>query len=108
MNSNHVAMGRTIFGSTGNLPPMLDGTSIMSGRGHYTGAALIVLLQSMLTAVQMPDADQQIIYGPLISVMLPSYGEEAGSAADRGAWASDGVDSKAGANERSTARIEED
>ena len=57
---------------------VLGGTSIMGGRGRYSGTIagtiLIVLLQSMLAVMQMPDAGRQIIYGMVIFVMLLIYG----------------------------------
>lgn len=70
------------MGDTYLLPAIaavvLGGTSIAGGRGTYTGTIigtiLIVLLQSMLAVMQMPDAGRQIIYGAVIFVMLLLYG----------------------------------
>ena len=57
---------------------VLGGTSIVGGRGRYSGTIvgtlLIVLLQSMLAVMQMPDAGRQIIYGVVIFSMLLLYG----------------------------------
>ena len=50
------------------------GTGIVGGRGFYIGTMLIVLLQSMLAVMQMPDASRQIIYGAVIFLMLLLYG----------------------------------
>ncbi len=57
---------------------VLGGTSIMGGRGRVAGTVvgtvLVVLLQSMLAVMQMPDAGRQIIYGLVILGMLLLYG----------------------------------
>ena len=46
---------------------VVGGTNILGGQGHYTGTVvgtiLIVLLQSVLSVMQMPEAGRQIIYG---------------------------------------------
>ena len=59
---------------------VLGGTSIGGGRGSYAGTVigtiLIVLLQSMLAVMQMPDAGRQIIYGVVIFGMLLIYGRD--------------------------------
>ena len=70
------------MGDTYLLPAIaavvLGGTSIVGGRGRYAGTIvgtiLIVLLQSMLAVMQMPDAGRQIIYGVVIFSMLLLYG----------------------------------
>ncbi len=60
---------------------VLGGTSIMGGSGRYAGTIvgtiLIVLLQSMLAVMQMPDAGRQIIYGLVIFAMVLLYGRGA-------------------------------
>jgi ribose transport system permease protein len=60
---------------------VLGGTSILGGKGQYLGTVvgviLIVLLQSMLSVMQMPEAGRQIIYGVVIVVMLLVYGRGA-------------------------------
>jgi ribose transport system permease protein len=60
---------------------VLGGTSILGGRGTYpgtvAGVVFIVLLQSMLAVLQMPEAGRQIIYGSLILAMLLVYGRSA-------------------------------
>lgn len=60
---------------------VLGGTNILGGRGSYigtvAGVVFIVLLQSMLAVMQMPEAGRQIIYGVLILAMLLLYGRSA-------------------------------
>ena len=69
------------MGDTYLLPAIaavvLGGISIVGGRGRYAGTVvgtiLIVLLQSMLAVMQMPDVGRQIIYGAVIFSMLLVY-----------------------------------
>jgi ribose transport system permease protein len=57
---------------------VLGGTHILGGRGRYLGTLigviLIVLLNSVLSIMQMPEAGRQIIYGAVIIAMLLVYG----------------------------------
>jgi ribose transport system permease protein len=57
---------------------VVGGTNILGGQGRYTGTVvgtiLIVLLQSVLSVMQMPEAGRQIIYGLVIIAMLLVYG----------------------------------
>jgi ribose transport system permease protein len=57
---------------------VLGGTHILGGRGRYVGTLvgviLIVLLNSVLSIMQMPEALRQIIYGVVIIGMLLVYG----------------------------------
>ena len=57
---------------------VLGGTHILGGRGRYAGTLvgviLIVLLNSVLSIMQMPEAFRQIIYGVVIIGMLLVYG----------------------------------
>jgi ribose transport system permease protein len=57
---------------------VLGGTHILGGRGRYegtlVGVILIVLLNSVLSIMQMPEAVRQIIYGTVIIGMLLVYG----------------------------------
>jgi ribose transport system permease protein len=57
---------------------VLGGTHILGGRGRYAGTLigviLIVLLNSVLSIMQMPEAIRQIIYGVVIISMLLVYG----------------------------------
>ena len=57
---------------------VLGGTHILGGAGRYIGTVvgviLIVLLNSVLSIMQMPEAGRQIIYGVVIIAMLLVYG----------------------------------
>lgn len=57
---------------------VIGGTNILGGRGRYlgtfVGVILIVLLNSVLSIMQMPEAGRQIIYGLVIIAMLLVYG----------------------------------
>ncbi|MCB1487887.1 MAG: ABC transporter permease [Bauldia sp.] len=60
---------------------VIGGTNILGGSGRYAGTVvgtiLIVLLQSVLSVMQMPEAGRQIIYGVVIIIMLLAYGRGA-------------------------------
>ena len=57
---------------------VIGGTNILGGRGRYlgtlVGVILIVLLNSVLSIMQMPEAGRQVIYGGVIILMLLVYG----------------------------------
>ncbi len=57
---------------------VVGGTNILGGTGRMSGTIvgtiLIVLLQSVLSVMQMPEAGRQIIYGAVIIAMLLAYG----------------------------------
>jgi len=57
---------------------VIGGTNILGGRGRYlgtlVGVALIVLLNSVLSIMDMPEAGRQVIYGLVIIMMLLVYG----------------------------------
>jgi ribose transport system permease protein len=57
---------------------VVGGTNILGGQGRLSGTVigtiLIVLLASVLSVMQMPEAGRQIIYGLVIIVMLLVYG----------------------------------
>jgi ribose transport system permease protein len=57
---------------------VIGGTNILGGQGRFSGTVvgtiLIVLLQSVLSVMQMPEAGRQIIYGVVIVAMLLAYG----------------------------------
>jgi ribose transport system permease protein len=57
---------------------VIGGTNILGGRGRYlgtlVGVILIVLLNSMLSIMEMPEAGRQVIYGGVIILMLLVYG----------------------------------
>ncbi|WP_108662099.1 ABC transporter permease [Acuticoccus kandeliae] len=56
---------------------VLGGTNILGGQGRYAGtvigALIIVLLQSVLSVMQMEEAFRQVIYGTVIIGMLLIY-----------------------------------
>ncbi|OEO28133.1 ABC transporter permease [Devosia insulae DS-56] len=60
---------------------VIGGTHILGGRGRFIGTVvgviLIVLLNSVLSIMQMPEAGRQIIYGLVIIIMLLVYGRTA-------------------------------
>ena len=60
---------------------VIGGTHILGGRGRYlgtlVGVILIVLLNSVLSVMQMEEAGRQIIYGAVIIAMLLVYGRGA-------------------------------
>ncbi len=60
---------------------VIGGTNILGGRGRYlgtlVGVILIVLLNSVLSIMQMPEAGRQVIYGLVIIGMLLVYGRGA-------------------------------
>lgn len=60
---------------------VIGGTNILGGRGRYlgtlVGVILIVLLNSVLSIMQMPEAGRQVIYGLVIIGMLLAYGRGA-------------------------------
>ena len=53
---------------------VIGGTNILGGRGRYlgtfVGVILIVLLNSVLSIMEMPEAGRQVIYGGVIILML--------------------------------------
>ena len=57
---------------------VIGGTNILGGRGRYlgtlVGVILIVLLNSVLSIMEMPEAGRQVIYGAVIIRMLLVYG----------------------------------
>jgi len=57
---------------------VIGGTRILGGQGRYVGTLigviLIVLLKSVLSIMQMPEAGRQVIYGGVIITMLLFYG----------------------------------
>ena len=60
---------------------VVGGTRILGGQGKYLGTVigviLIVMLKSVLSIMQMPEAGRQIIYGVVIISMLLFYGRTA-------------------------------
>jgi ribose transport system permease protein len=56
---------------------VIGGTSLTGGRGNYggtiAGAILLVLIESLLTVVNMPEAGRRIATGLLILLMVSIY-----------------------------------
>jgi len=56
---------------------VIGGTSIMGGRGGYSGtivgALILGVLTSLLIAVQMPEAVRQILFGAIIVIVAAVY-----------------------------------
>ena len=56
---------------------VIGGTSIMGGRGGYSGtiigALILTVLTSLLIALQMPEAVRQILFGAIIVVVAAVY-----------------------------------
>lgn len=56
---------------------VIGGTSIMGGRGGYSGtiigALILTVLTSLLIALQMPEAVRQILFGAIIVVVAAAY-----------------------------------
>jgi ribose transport system permease protein len=59
---------------------IVGGTTVMGARGDYThtviGALILTELNAILTAHNLGSADQQILYGVLILIIVASYGRE--------------------------------
>ncbi|MBV9390538.1 MAG: ABC transporter permease [Verrucomicrobia bacterium] len=60
---------------------VLGGTNVLGGSGRYigtiVGVILIVILQSILSVLQIPEAGRQIAYGAVLLGMLLVYGRGA-------------------------------
>ena len=56
---------------------VIGGTSILGGRGGYTGtivgALILTLLISLLTVLNMPEAVRQVLFGAIIVVVAAAY-----------------------------------
>lgn len=61
---------------------VLGGTPLAGGRGGYTGtmvgAILLVVLQSILTTLNIDEAGRQVIFGSALIALLLSYGRSKG------------------------------
>jgi ribose transport system permease protein len=57
---------------------MIGGANLLGRRGRYLGALVgvipIVLLNSVLSIMEMPEAGRQVIYGGVVILMLLVYG----------------------------------
>jgi ribose transport system permease protein len=56
---------------------VIGGTSLMGGKGSYlgtiAGAILLVLMESILTLVRVPEAGRRIATGLIILIMITIY-----------------------------------
>ena len=76
------AMSGGKLGTPSLLPSIaavvIGGTNILGGRGRYLGTlvgmVLIVLLNSVLSIMEMPEAGRKVIDGLAIILMLLVYG----------------------------------
>jgi ribose transport system permease protein len=63
---------------------VIGGTSILGGRGGYSGtivgALILTLLTALLTVLQMPEAVRQILFGAIIVVVAAAYTRVTGEA----------------------------
>ena len=63
---------------------VIGGTSILGGRGGFTGtivgALILTLLTTLLTVLEMPEAVRQILFGAIIVVVAAAYTRFTGEA----------------------------
>jgi ribose transport system permease protein len=56
---------------------VIGGTSIMGGRGGYSGtivgALILTVLTTLLTVLEMPEAVRQVLFGAIIVVVAAAY-----------------------------------
>jgi ribose transport system permease protein len=56
---------------------VIGGTSIMGGRGGYSGtllgALILTVLTTLLTVLSMPDAIRQVLFGAIIVLVAAAY-----------------------------------
>ena len=56
---------------------VIGGTSLTGGKGNYlgtiAGAIILVLLESILTVIRMPEAGRRIANGVIILIMISIY-----------------------------------
>ena len=61
---------------------VMGGTTLAGGSGSYwgtiAGAIVLVLIESLLTTLQMQDYARQIVYGLVLLVLLAAYGRQKG------------------------------
>jgi ribose transport system permease protein len=61
---------------------VIGGTSIMGGRGGYSGtiigALILTVLTTLLTVLQMPEGARQILFGAIIVVVAAAYARVTG------------------------------
>jgi ribose transport system permease protein len=63
---------------------VIGGTSIMGGRGGYTGtivgALILTVLTTLLTVLEMPEAVRQVLFGAIIVAVAAAYTRVTGEA----------------------------
>jgi ribose transport system permease protein len=63
---------------------VIGGTSIMGGRGGYSGtivgALILTVLTTLLTVLEMPEAVRQVLFGAIIVVVAAAYTRVTGEA----------------------------
>ena len=63
---------------------VIGGTSILGGRGGYAGtivgALILTVLTALLTALGLPEAARQILFGAIIVVVAAAYTRVTGEA----------------------------
>jgi ribose transport system permease protein len=56
---------------------VIGGTSILGGRGGYSGtivgALILTVLTALLTALSLPEAVRQMLFGAIIVVVAAAY-----------------------------------
>ncbi|MDP9481953.1 MAG: ABC transporter permease, partial [Chloroflexota bacterium] len=56
---------------------VIGGTSILGGRGGYSGtilgALILTILTTLLTVLEMPEAVRQILFGAIIVAVAAAY-----------------------------------
>jgi len=56
---------------------VIGGTSILGGRGSYTGtmvgALILVVLTALLTIIQLPEPMRQIVFGSIVVLVAAAY-----------------------------------
>ena len=63
---------------------VIGGTSIMGGRGGYSGtivgALILTVVTTLLTVLEMPEAVRQILFGVIIVAVAAAYTRVSGDA----------------------------
>jgi ribose transport system permease protein len=63
---------------------VIGGTSIMGGRGGYSGtivgALILTVVTTLLTVLEMPEAVRQVLFGVIIVAVAAAYTRVSGEA----------------------------
>jgi ribose transport system permease protein len=63
---------------------VIGGTSIMGGRGGFAGtivgALILTVLTSLLTALGLPEATREVVFGAIIVIVAAAYTRVSGEA----------------------------